>query len=440
MSARRRTQPRSQRISAAPSPQASPPSSFPSARHASSPGYAPTFSATTPSRAPARQILESPPPSSLHAPAVYFGSAPLASVRWLEASRGDALAAVGSCGGAADTVSLYEVGVVRGEGVVAKEAVSVPHPGRVTGMVAGVEGGEDGAGLAVCSSDGGVRVLRGGVDGAELVRVGGLPKTGGGVGGGLLEPAAGVCVLGGGRLCAAGGAGSLVVVDVEKAEAAVAVSRGDAVGFRGISAVDPDGGDLVVAAGASGVAGVWDFRERRGGGWGADGERPTQELRHPERGVGVLGVAVDAAQPHFVLGGTSSGELAVWDRRGGDGGLPLGRVALHDGAVWDVRVVRSSRPGLLLSCGEDGRVWLMDFAAAAARSAVAGAGAAWRDSGEFWRAELAAADVRNVAAPAGATLGVNAVDAHPRADLFAYAGDSAAVTFGSLYSNHHLAS
>lgn len=430
MSARRRTQPRSQRRAPA-GPQPPPARTHAPARAGGglgdlAPRRAPAFAAA----GAARQILDAPPPSTLHAPVSYFGPAPLAAVRWLEAGAGDAVAAVGSCGGAEDVVALYEVGVVRGEGVVAREAAVVEHPGRVTGMVAGV-GGD---GLAVCSSEGGVRVLQGGVDGAELLRVGGMPKSGGG-GGGVLEPAAGVCVLAGGRLCAAGGAGSLVVVDVARGESAVAVSRGDAVGFRGVAAVDPDGGDLVVAAGASGVAGVWDFRERPGGGPARGG--PTQELRHPERGVGVLGVAVDAAQPHFVLGGTTGGEVAVWDRRGG-GELPLGRVKLHDGAVWDVRVVRSSRPGLLLSCGEDGGVWLMDFAAAAARSGLAGAGAAWMESGEFWRAELAAADVRNVAAPAGVTLGVNAVDAHPSADLFAYAGDSAAVTFGSLYSNHQM--
>jgi hypothetical protein len=61
------------------------------------------------------------------------------------------------------------------------------------------------------------------------------------------------------------------------------------------------------------------------------------------------------------------------------------------------------------------------------------------ESGEIWRAELAMGDVRNVAVEASTTLGVNAVDAHPQADLFAYAGDSAAVTFGSLYSSHEIA-
>lgn len=448
MSSRRRTVPRSLARHAPQTPsnalgsttRASPPPG--GNQGAVSPFYAPSFSnapQATPSPGPGKDghlgstaaFPKTVMPSTLYSPVTHFAPAPLSSVRWIPTTQ-TAIAAVGSADGtpAADSVSLYSVESGE-EGVSAALAARLLHPGRVHGMCAPT----DGPALLVASSDGGIRAFRNSdaakidagdsTEGMELVELGWMPKTAAG-----REAATGVAMLSHGRFCCVGAAGTLFVSSLEGA-AGSTVQRGDAVGFRGVAAVDPEGaGDEVVAAGASGTASIWDFRT---GGSSGKGGAPAQVLRHPNVAASMLGVTVDAAQPHFVLAGTNVGEVCIWDRRGGDG-FPLNRIALHSGYVWDVRVVSSSRPGLLLSCGEDAGVWLMDFAAAAGRGAVGGVAATWRETGEFWRAEVGESDVRNVASDGGRMLGINSVDAHPYADLFAYASDSAAITFGSLYS------
>jgi len=114
-----------------------------------------------------------------------------------------------------------------------------------------------------------------------------------------------------------------------------------------------------------------------------------------------------------------------WDRRKEE--FPVSSTAPHNGQVWDVRVV-NSRPGMLLSCGEDGSVLSWDFLQAAQR----GVGAE-----EYWTAEMTAAELKQLAL--GKTLGVNAVDVHEKGDLVAYATDSSTLCFTSLTNSQRLA-
>lgn len=388
----------------------------------------PKFSPEAPAAHFGANLSTALPASSLRAPCTVFEEAPLSCVRWLGGGGGDALAAVGGASGDGDSVSLYSVGMGGGEDTVsARLEISMPCAGKIMGMAGGVGGGAVG-GLGVACGDGGVMVLGGSVEDG-LHEICAMPKADDG----SREPAADICVVSDDRLCVVGGNGSLLVADASGAGVVDVIPRADGIGFRAVAAADPEGGDVVVAAGASGVCGIWDWRV------GRRDKRAAGELRHPERGVSTTSICIDSAQPQYVLGGQSNGEVVVWDRRyAGDaavGGekaaiLPLTRLALHTGCVWGLGVVRNARPGLLLSCGEDGLVWLMDFGAAAARSAAV----AWSEGGDFWRAQVARGDLRNVAAGVGTMLGINSIDAHSQADLFAYTSDSASVTFGSLYS------
>lgn len=333
-------------------------------------------------------------------PYVAFASAPLSAVRWLPHTGRTALAVVGSgCGGGAeDSLTIYGVFAEHGtiRGTLERE---IRHEGRVTKIATG-----EGI-LYVGSSDGGVRVLKASewLKG-ELRLEGRLAKRD------RREGVAGLASLGK-RVCAFGENGSIGVVDVERGMEDCWMMC-DAVGFLDAEAVDPEAGYLIVGAGGSGDIGVWDLRK---------GSEVVQRLEHEDDVASC--VTVDTAQGNFVIGGVRNGEVCVWDRR--MGGSPLSRARIHDGMVWDVRVVASSKPGLLLSGGEDGRVWLMDYAAAACRGGGGGIG-------EFWRATMTQSDLRNVGGDGG--VGVNGVDGHATADLYAYTTDSGSVTFGSLYS------
>lgn len=383
--------------------------------------YAPSFDMKSPAAAsdalpPIRTGVEAISPQCCE-PTIMFSTAPLTRVRWLPIAGREAVAVAGSGDGGPemDGVSFY---VVRTEkrAVEARLARAVRHTGKVNDIAVSRT-----TGLLYCgSSDGSLRTMLSyswDENDVQLHDVIKFPEKG------LKhESIMGVAPLEGRQCFAFGACGSLVAADIEKGRTLFTIDHADSVGFRAGGAVDPDGGFEAVAAGSSGDISVWDCRV------GGDLSARTAVLKHNGTGVLPLCVAVDATQPNFVLGGTAAGELAIWDRRGGDG-YPLSRIALHDGFVWDVRVV-TSRPGLLLSCGEDASVWLMDFGAAAARAAIDG----WRETGECWRAQLTQSDLRNVSAQIPATLGVNSVCAHPSADLYAYTSDSASVTFGSLYS------
>lgn len=387
--------------------------------------YAPAFdaAASPAERAlpPIRTGVEAIAPPSQE-PSVVFAPAPLTAVRWLPVGGRQAVAAVGSGDGGPgmDFMTLYAVRAEKG--ALESSAVrQLRHPGKVMGIAVSKTANA----MFVGSSDGTVRAVdsnRWDDEDADLVDVARLPKRDEG----RYEAVMGVAPLSGHYVAALGSEGSLMVADAESCAAIYTLDACDAVGFRAAVAVDADSGSEVISAGASGEVSLWDTRIA------GKTRACSQTLRHPATGMLPVSVTVDAAQPHFVLAGTASGELAIWDRRGGDG-FPLSRVALHDGFMWDVRVVSSTRPGLLLSCGEDASVWLMDFAAAAGRGAMGSAADSWCDTGEFWRAQLTQSDLRNVGARYSSMLGINSVDAHPRADLFAFVSDSGCASFGSLY-------
>lgn len=352
-------------------------------------------------------------------PHVVYAKSPLTCVRWLPSPGADAVAVVGTGDGACEQDRLYFHSVhMERDAVVSRPPRELAHPGKVNDIATSRVSGT----AFFASSDGCVRSLPAdhwGRPNASLARVVQLPTIGV-----RAEAAVGVAPLAGGHVMAFGASGTLVIGDPASGEEVAHLPAADAVGFRAAAAVDPDGGRLAIAAGSSGDVTVWDSRAR------TRASACAHTLRHPLRGTLPLCVGVDATQPNFVIAGTASGELCVWDRRGVDA-LPLSRVAVHDGFVWDVQVV-PSRPGLLLSCGEDAAVWLMDYGNAAKRAPTGTLGDSWLEAGEYWRAQLTQSDLRDVAA--SPMLGINSVCAHPQADLYAYTSDSASVTFGSLYN------
>ena len=89
----------------------------------------------------------------------------------------------------------------------------------------------------------------------------------------------------------------------------------------------------------------------------------NEGLKNVEAGVRPMCVATDEARPQYVLAGANEGQVTIWDRRGGDG-YPLCCVDLHESLIWELHVASGSRPGLLLSCGEDASVWMLDFPSA----------------------------------------------------------------------------
>lgn len=397
------------------------PASHPNSNVFSPERYAPSFtssrkgSAKTEPQAlpPIRTGVEalSPSPS---VPTLSYASAPLTTVRWLPALDRDAIAAVGTGDGApdADFLSLYRVHTKGGD-VVATAARDIDHSGKVLRLASSSASGT----LFVGSSDGSIRVLPLGTwETADLETISMMPKRAA-----RPEIVTGVAPVVNNRIAALGGDGTFIVLDVEQGAEVSRAEMADPVGFYDGTAVDADAGYEVVSAGAGCEVCVWDTRIIQ------TGRGNVQTLGHPVPGVATRCVTTDPAQPHFVIGGTRNGELCTWDRRGTEP-FPLNRVAMHDGVVWETRVVSSSKPGLLLSCGEDSKVWLMDFAAAASRDTALGS-----ESGEFWRSMITQSDVRNVVGWDN-TLGINGVDAHATADLYAYTSDSGAVAFGCLYA------
>lgn len=379
MNVRRRTTPRSARANTIGETRLAPTST----PHK---GYAPTFDSGV-ALPPLRTGIEAISPTTVE-PAKCYGSAPLTTVKWLPdglAAGNNAVAVVGSGDGGpgADVLSYYHVHV-DDNSVVANIAKTYSHPGKVRALAVA------GDLLVAGSSDGTLRIVLD--DRLQDICT-------------LENSLTSVCVANG-QLCGFGSDGVMAVTDMETQN--TEIIRGDAIGFRAACT----SGAQVVSAGATGEIGVWDLRTLS----------VNQKLKCTAKGARPLCVTSDAAQPHIILAGLANGELCMWDRRNEES-FPVSRVRLHEGYIWDVHVV-DSRAGLLLSCGEDSDVWLMDFNAAAMR----GHG----DSSEHWRAQITQSDVRNIAAKNSHP--VNAVAAHPVADLYAYACDSASVTFGTLYN------
>lgn len=340
-------------------------------------------------------------------PVIVYTPAPLTCVRWLPYGGRAAIAAVGSGDGGYDSVSLYGV-TSESTGVHCQLEREIDHNGKVYKIgISELDGS-----MFTASSDGWVRCMAEGKwedENEGLQDVVRLSEVCG-----REEGVVGVAIVGQ-SVVAAGEHGSLCVADVESGE--TWGRQFDDVGFHDVVAVDGNGSQVVTAGGCE-VA-VWDIRTGSSAG-----------LRHPTT-VPAMSVAVDKGQPHFIMAGLRNGEVCVWDRRGVES-YPVNRMQLHEGPVWDVGVVSSSKAGLLLCCGEDGMVWLVDFAAAGYRGGIGSAERSWYDRGEFWRAQVKQSDLRNVVG-SNDVLGINSVNSHASADLFSYTSDSGSVAFGCLY-------
>ncbi|CAN8067766.1 unnamed protein product [Agarophyton chilense] len=336
---------------------------------------------------------------STRAPALSFTSASQTCIRWLPNTAEHAIALVGSGDGEVDTLTFY--GVTARHEMACKKIRELPHKGKVNKICVTDEGQ-----VFTASSQGAVYSLSGiDPDKAEIRHVYDMEKYE------KMESISSVAYSRVG-LIAAGVHGSLMIIDVTTGQ-----SNGlqfDEVGFRDLVSVDERGTEIITAG--CDVA-VWDVRS---------GDRT--DLVHPGKSVATC-VNTDPGQPHFVMGGMRNGELVIWDRRSDS--IPLNRIGLHSGPIWDLGVVSSSRAGLLLACGEDGNIRMADFASAGDRGGFGSIERAYCDQGEFWRAQLSQLDISNLVRE---MMAVNSVDAHRDAALFAYATDSGIVGFGSLSS------
>lgn len=416
----RRTVPRSARRAPRPSTTVAPPaqngpSGPPSARHSTAkreptdryiPLFTPAAKQTSPrhpSASPETSRPSAPWASALPdsekqvtPPSLHVRAAAVSRIRWLRGGERDAIAAA-AISGDDPLIALYAVRADAGV-VSSRLKRDVSTPSHVAAMAAGTDGL-----LVTGCVDGSLLALSGSKEESELQKVGQLPGG---------EAIAGVDVLRGNSAVAAGDHGTLSLVDLN--ESPVWTARADDVGFRALAACG-DAGEHAVTAGAAGVT-VWDVRCAT-----------HSALKLSGNGAALAtAVAADASQPHFVQAGLRDGAVVVWDRRAPQ--ATLGRVDAHNGPVWDVRVIAcTARPGRLVTGGEDGQMWVLDYACAAARAG----GEGWSESGEVWRATIAEReDVHQI----GKTekLPVNSVDAHDEAALFAYGTDGAAIVFDAL--------
>lgn len=334
---------------------------------------------------------------------------PQSVVRWLRVPSREAIALAGSSDGLSDQLSFHSVCV---DGGVVRHSVRrrVGHSGRVSALRCGVDGL-----VAVGSSTGSVSCLRADAwEKGQFAQVGSIETVRG-----RREEVVGLACMSN-RVCVAGGHGSLCVfasdVGQKVSERFAWGEQFDDIGLNGLDLVD-ESAQLVVGAGASAIS-VWDIRQGV----------LSMRVRHPENAAASC-VGVDASQPNFIVAGFVDGDACVWDRRSGLEGPFLCRHSLHDGPIWDVGVIPGGSPGRLITCGEDGMVLLVDFAKAAARVKAV----SWSGEGAFWKADLRQGDIGSLFGKGFVSgLGVNAVDAHFNAELFAYAGDNATVGFGTF--------
>lgn len=339
---------------------------------------------------------------------VEFCTAGQMAVRWVSYTGLEAIAVAGSYDGQQDYLSVYAVWMNSGGAIQRECRRTISHSGRVSALASGSDG------LLLSASTNGALSAVSDVHQNELVHVGVARDD-------KLRPegAVDVCKLDA-AACVAGERGSLFLFSLDEPRNSPVHSWGEKTtdaGLRSIALVDAST-PIVAAAGANGV-GLWDLRAH----W--ETTRLTLQDRCP-----LSAVTVDVSQPHFILAGTTDGQICSWDRRmvGDTDSDPISCVRVHQAAIWDMSVVAAGRPGRLLTCSEDGLVLLVDFSSAHTRSAAND----WRSTGEFWRATVNDGDVWNLIGHQRLGMGVNSVDAHFSAELFAYASDDATVGFGKL--------
>ncbi|PXF47855.1 Nucleoporin Nup43 [Gracilariopsis chorda] len=362
--------------------------------------YVPDFNAKANETASEMPLVaKHPQPQMITPPLITVTSAAQNCIRWLPNVSEDAVGVIGSGDGENDFLTFYSV--TAKEELDYKSIVEVAHEGKVNKISVTDEGQ-----VYTASSTGSVYTISG-LDPHKktLHKICDIEKFG------KPESVSSVASSAIG-LVAAGVHGSLMIIDNNTGQ--VSSLQFDEVGFRDLISVDERGTEIVTAG--CDIA-VWDVRS---------GDRT--DLIHPGKCVATC-VGIDPGQPHFVMGGMRNGELAIWDRRSDS--LPFNRIGLHSGPIWDLGVVSSSRAGMLLSCGEDGNVNLVDFTKAGDRGGFGSIEQAFCDQGEFWRAGLSLADITSVTREA---LAVNSVNSHRSAALFAYATDGGVLGFGNLSS------
>lgn len=386
------------------------------------PGFTPGFSKSEVTADTALTLNASPEPFHIEETmertrsCLTVCTAPQTCIRWLHGAGGrQALAVSGSGDGHCDFLSFFSVWT-ENEGLKQSLQRRIAHDGKISAIDVGSEGL-----VTIGSSRGTVSAFRTETwESCELARVGSIQELRG-RSESQYEPVVGVVSLGADQVCAAGEHGSICVMSVERSVVKDEIvppygEQFDGVGLQSLGVVD-EPSKMVVGGGINAVT-VWDVRS------GATASRFTHPLKDA-----ATAVTVDSSQPHFVIAGFRCGEVCAWDRRAGDIETPVSRAAVHDGPIWDVRVVSCNRPGRLITCGEDGMAVIVDYATAVARSGVE----SWVASGEFWRATIGNTDVQSLIGKRKMGLAVNGVDAHSSAELFAFASDSAEIGFGTLY-------
>lgn len=339
-----------------------------------------------------------------------FCAATQMAVRWVGHPGRDAIAVAGSSDGIVDQLSVFAVRTDTSGSLTKELRRTILHNGRVAALASS---GSDGL-LVSASVHGTVSVLTD-VEHSELEIIS-SPKNDTFSRDGAVD----LCLLDS-QVCVAGERGSLYLIPLDEQGRSSQISNPEQTSdstLRAISAVDV-ATPLVAAAGANGVT-IWDFRDR---------QETTRLISRANQCISA--VTTDISQPHFVLGGSINGVVYTWDRRMSSGSRcpPLTYAHIHQGPVWDISIANAGRPGRVLTCGEDGSICLADFGAANLRNTENG----WNYSGNFWSNDVDDIDISRVYGDKYNGLGINSVDAHFSAELFAFASDSAIVGFGKLY-------
>ena len=347
-------------------------------------------------------LLEHKPIAVQHSdikPHMIQASEPLSCVRWMPVQEREAFAVVGSSDGEDDQVSVYAVSMASGE-MKSRLARRIVHHG----IVRTLNVSETNDAVFVGSLNGQVHRLK--VADWENSKLELLLDVS--VIRNREEGVTGVAAISG-QVVAAGEHGSLCGIDI--GTGAVWGRQFDEVGFSDVMTVNENGNELTTAG--CQVC-VWDLRT---------GNREV--MVHQSKGVAMC-VTGDPGMPQFILAGMRDGEVAIWDRRSER--TPINRVAMHQGPVWDV-CMASGRSGVLLSGGEDGSVFMADFAHSAMKAGLGSKESVWGERGEYWRVAVDAGDLNELAS---GPMAVNSVAVHSGTDLFAYASDGGELAFGRL--------
>lgn len=331
------------------------------------------------------------------------------AVRWVNYPGRDAIAVSASSDTHLNHLSVFAVWIDASGQLKSEPRRTVAHDGAVAALASS---GMDG--LLVSASTHGVISVLNDVEEGDLTPIASTQ-----IDAAAPEGAVDLCILDS-QVCVAGERGCLYVFPIDQPSDSTDPSfreKTTETTLRAVTAVDV-ASPLVATGGANGVS-IWDLRSRY----------QVTRLTASDRRC-MSAVTTDASQPHFILSGDVSGTVYTWDRRMVSelASEPICTARIHRGPVWDMCIANAGRPGRLLTCGEDGVVSLADFYQARLRGVENG----WNSTGDFWSAPLDDVDLFNLNGSSHVSLGINSIDSHFSAELFAYASDTAIVGFGKL--------